>query len=107
MMPTFEPAVLVDDRCTERLNWYSKFEQVLPDGTKLHPADQLQQAYEAGKRDAVPELEALLIKVAGQTAVIEKLRVALSETLECGEDGDWQSARRVISESLAATGATE
>ena len=54
-MPTFEPAVLVDDRCTERLNWYSKFEQVLPDGTKLHPADQLQQAYEAGKRDAVPE----------------------------------------------------
>lgn len=55
MMPTFEPVVLVDDRCTERLNWYSKFEKVLPDGTKLFTESQLQQAYEAGKRDAVPE----------------------------------------------------
>lgn len=68
MMPTFEPVVLVDDRCTERLNWYSKFEKVLPDGTKLFTESQLQQAYEAGKRDAMPEW----ISVEKQLPVLHK-----------------------------------
>ena len=99
-MPTFEPD------CTNISRWWNSGSEDW-EGFQEVVKQALTEAYEAGKRDAVPELEALLIKVAGQTAVIEKLRVALSETLECGEDGDWQSARRVISESLAATGATE
>jgi hypothetical protein len=117
-MPTFEPVAMrriVLNRANKlatNSNFYIDGFEAYKMGNLVQAIfetieSQLQQAYEAGTRDAVPELEALRIKVAGQTAVIEKLRVALSETLECGEDGDWQSARRVISESLAATGATE
>ena len=39
----------------------------------------------------------VLSKAADQ---ITTLKSALREALECGEDGDWQSARRVITAAL-------
>ena len=32
----------------------------------------------------------------------DELLAALNESLECGEDGDWQSARRVISAAISS-----
>ena len=52
-MPKFEPVAtaMVNQHGARWMHWKVD----LPHGTDLHPADQLTEAYEAGKRDAIPE----------------------------------------------------
>lgn len=51
-------------------------------------------------REVAPTVESLERQLAQAKAVIIQLRCALSEALESGEDGDWQSARLVIKAAL-------
>ena len=51
----------------------------------------------AAVKQLTAERDAALAELSGKT---ERLKSELREALACGEDGDWQSARRIINTAL-------
>ena len=71
-MPKFEPVAtaMVNQHGTRWIHWKAD----LAHGTNLHSADQLTEAYEAGKQDQAAELEAARAEIARLKTVPMKYR---------------------------------
>lgn len=91
----------------ERLRFFCSFAM---NGLDWLDAEQFFDAVQKEIAELRGELDALRLAYSAKCSAVEELRAdcarmrgAAKEALEGGEEGDWQSARRVLTESLSAT----